>query len=365
MARKGRTPLHNSSLPGMPGKRSLRRQALQIARSSVTPKSEITHQYNRAQTDTTGFTQALIGLLQGQQGAYTSAANDALTQQQGIDTAAVSRLNGLGASIAPAAQVATGALGDTAASRLVGQGEALKAYGAQQPGIAASRGALAHLGLTNAEQDALQQRRDQLHQAYMQAYPQVQQNAFNQSLAIQNLGLSRQQLAAQIAQNKAGLAQQGASLAEQQREFGITAAEQRREFNITARQASQKASAAGFTPNEVQSFRSDIYDAISTAKKGIPLVGGKGHQLVHGDTGKPRWKVPPAPLGAPKEPGQENSIFALYKFLSSRYDPALQPLILAELKAAYPVSTWNLFKRAMTGGSGGGRTPSQKKNRHR
>jgi len=110
------------------------------------------------------------------------------------------------------------------------------------------------------------------------------------------------------------------------------------------------------SPNEVQGFRSDIYDTIATAKAGVK--GGVNHQ------GK-GYSVPPAPNGAPREPNQQNSIFALYKFLSGRYDPVLQPLILAELRAAYPHQTWVIFRRAMGGGGGGETTPSRKKNRHR
>jgi hypothetical protein len=196
MAKKNTSPLTQY---GYPKPRQIRRQAKQLAAASVTPASQIRKQYGRAQTDASGFTQALVNLLGGQQAAYTGAANDALTQQQAIDSAAASRLGG----VAPAyqgAQVETGALGDSAASRQVSQGEALRGYGAQQPGIAASRGALAQVGLTSAMQDALDQRRTQLHQAFQQALPQVQQNALSMATAAANIQQANQGLALQYAQ---------------------------------------------------------------------------------------------------------------------------------------------------------------------
>ena len=208
---------------GYPSSRSIRRQARNLAAASVTPASEIRHQYKQSQNDASGFTQALIGLLGGQQSAYNNAADSAVSQQQAIDSAAVSRLGGVDPTLVAGVQDATGALGDTAASRTVAQGLALKGYGAQQPGIAASRGALAQLGLTNAMQQALQQRRVALHQAFMQAVPQVQQNALNMATAAANIDLNNRQLQAQIAQANA-------SLGERAREFNISSAQSDKHF---------------------------------------------------------------------------------------------------------------------------------------
>jgi hypothetical protein len=193
--------------------------------------------------------------------------------------------------------------------------------------------------------DALAARRDSLRQAFFQALQQVQGNALARASFNQSADQFSQQMAAQQQANALSQSNANRSFAEGVREFNLN----RKDAHAAA---AASASAAGFTPNEVQTFRSDIYDAIATAKKGIPYMGAHNQLHKGGPGGPPRWRVPPAPLGAPHEPGQSNSIFAMYQFLSQRYDPHLQPLILAELQAAYPKATWKIFAQQMTGGGG-------------
>lgn len=264
MARKKSTrPL------GMPRNSALRRQAMQIAQSSVTPASQIRKQYGRAQNDAAGFTDALVSLLQGQQAAYNGIASDSQAQQASIDNAAVSRLGGLG-DYSAGAMGATGALGTSAETRANAASTALRAFGAQQPGIAGSRGLLTKESLNNALQDALDQRRTQLHQAFLQAYPQVQQNAFSQRLALANLGMDQ------------------ARLAEQQREFNVSTAQSNQHFwaNLEAQYSGGTSTGKGVSKSGVASpsllrqygmtqtqWRSSITDsrqqAVKAANQGV------------------------------------------------------------------------------------------------
>jgi hypothetical protein len=186
--------MSRARVAGMPSNKALRRQALQLASGGVQSKRSITRQYTRAQGDTAGFTSALVSLLKGEQGTAGAAYGQAVSQQQQIDQAARQQLGNLGEDYGGAA-VKVGATGDNAISGLLAGQAAASDYASRQPGIAAGRGALAQTGLQNALEDALNQRADAIHQAYGPAYASVRQNAFNEAMALQNLGLQKQQLA--------------------------------------------------------------------------------------------------------------------------------------------------------------------------
>ncbi len=328
-------------------------EAQGLASASVPTVRQVSTPYNQQIRSTKDYLAAVQSALADTTAGVNQGYDASLAQSQGVDAAANARLAGLGLGADSAGvQAVQGARGDSATQALIANAAAAKGAAAQMPTIAAGQASQFGQVTSNKLLDALASRRDQLSQAFFQALQQAQSQGlakaqFNQGQYQfgQNMALQRQQAATQASQFAQSQASTAASLAEQ-----------KREFNITQKAAAASATAAGFTPNEVQSFRSDIMDAIGTAKKGLPWMGAH-RQLVHGDTGKPRWRVPPAPLGAPKEPGQENSIFALYQFLSNRYDPNLQPVILAELKAAYPKSTWNVFVQSMSNQSRRGQGP--------
>src|SRR5205085_11946302 len=119
----------------------------------------------------------------------------AVANQGVVDNAAAQRMAAIPGQ-APqtlGSQAAVGAMGASAMSHLLANQGAARAYGAQLPTIAASRGQLARQTLVNAENQALQQRADAYRQSYVSALSQARQNKFSQNLALQQLGLQKQQ----------------------------------------------------------------------------------------------------------------------------------------------------------------------------
>jgi hypothetical protein len=317
------------SLPGASSPKQLRHQAAQVVNAGLPSRKSIRRQYHRSIADTQGFSSALIALLRQTGGAGGQAYADAATQQGQIDAAAQQQLAALDPQYGGAA-VKVGAAGDSAMSHLLAGQAAEGAYGARQPGIAAGRGALAQTGLESAMNDALTQQREAFTRGFGPALQQVTSNDQARALAIANLNLNQQQLQAQIGQANA-------SLAERHNEFAYThsPAYLRMVADLNGSSATG-GGLSGFTPHEIQGYRAEIADVIDAGKQGIPEAG-----VTNPNPRNPAdWKVRPAPLGAPNEPGQHNSIFALYPFLSARFP---KPLVLAELRVAYPNRTWMAF----------------------
>lgn len=251
-------------------------------------------------------------------------------------TRLVGKLGNLGEAYGPGAAVKVGATGDSAVSGLLAGQAAASDYASRQPGIAAGRGALGQEALQNALSDALRQRDEQFHQGYGPALQQVTESDQNRALALANLGLSQQQQALAVRSEAFQESNAQASLAERHNEFAYTHSP-----GYLRMVAHFSGSGAGnglskYTPNEIQGYRSDIADVVDAAKSGVPAKDPNG-KVIPG-----QWQVPPAPNGAPREPNQRNSIFALYGYLTARYP---KPIVLAELRAAYPNQAWAAFVR--------------------
>jgi hypothetical protein len=170
---------------GFPSQKAMIRRALGLASASVPTTGSIRRQYRQASGDVAGFTKALVDLLKAQSVAPGGAYADSIAQERGVNEAAQARLGALG----PEYAVSAGASGDTQLSHLLAGQASAGEYGARQPGIAASRGVLSQLGLTNAQSEALKQRREALRSAFVQAYDQVR----SQALAEASFGLSAAQ----------------------------------------------------------------------------------------------------------------------------------------------------------------------------
>src|SRR5437660_1422736 len=127
---------------GMTGT-SPKAQAAAAAYGSVPTRGSITRQYGTQIGNAESFTKALVGLLQ--QGPSVGAAyNGAVANQGVVDNAAAQRIAAITGQ-APqtlGSQAAVGAMGASAMSHLLANQGAARAYGAQLPTIAASRGQL-------------------------------------------------------------------------------------------------------------------------------------------------------------------------------------------------------------------------------
>ncbi len=190
---------------GFPSEAALAARAMRLAEASVPTPGSIRRRYDRPIGDVGGFTQALVALLRGS--SPGSSYDEAIAGQRSTNEAAQARLAALGPEYAGAG-VAAGSAADSGLSRLLASKAGATAYGAKQPGIAASRGALAQTGLVNAREEALTQRTEGLRSAFLQAYEQVRQNAL--SLATAN----------------ASIHQSDRAFNEQMRQFDVSAARQ-------------------------------------------------------------------------------------------------------------------------------------------
>jgi len=359
LARRRRTARSQSYLRqyGYPSSRELRREAQGLAQASVPTVRQVSKPYQQQIRSSRGYLEAVRAALADAQAGVSNSYSQAVDQSQGVSDAAQARLAALGLGAdAAGVQAAVGARGDSATQQLIASQAAAGNYAAQLPGIAAGQASQFSQVTRNKLLDALGSRRDSLSQAFFQALQQVQSNHLAQAQFNQSSDQFRQQMAQSAAQMAEQAREFNTSQANSMAQFNAQQAESIREFNATRRDnrraAAQTATGLGYTPNEIQGMRADIYDAIATAKKGVPELNAEGHPRVNLTSGGIHWKVPPAPNGAPREPNQPNSIFYMYQFLSGRYDPNLQPLILAELKAAYPAATWRAFKaQALGGGS--------------
>lgn len=233
---------------GYPSMAQMQGQARGLASAAVPTIRSINAQYGRQQSNVTGFTNALVSALRGDQGAVGQGYNQAIAQQGALDAAAQHALGALGSQYAGAA-VANQGIGNSASSRLISQGAAARNYSSQLPGVGAAQGALAHMTLNQGQNQAIQQRNDAFRSALSQAMQQVQSNA-----------LARAQAAADISQNNKKLLQAQEQINNQANQFQQSLGEQQREFNakLAAAQvaAGAKKDAAatpipGMTPNEV------------------------------------------------------------------------------------------------------------------
>jgi hypothetical protein len=197
MARRRRTRNANPFAQwGYPSEAELRREARQLAVSSLPSVGGIRRQYAQAQGDVGGFTRSLVDLLR-QQGKDTAGTySDADAQQKAITDTATARLSALAPGYEGAA-AAAGAIGDSAASALNARGAAAQDFAGAQPGIAGNRGALLATGLTNAQIDAMKAHADAFRSAYAQAHQQVSAQALAAAQAASSLNLQQQQLALQ------------------------------------------------------------------------------------------------------------------------------------------------------------------------
>lgn len=168
-------------------------QAAQAAQAAVPTKGSINRQYGQSISDVEGFTTALARLLGGMpsaQGAY----NTAISQQQGIDSAAQAALRATGTPYAAGSGAAVAGLGTSALSNLNARGAAAGAYAATLPHVAAARGTLGVQSLETARQNALQTRNEDYRQAYLSALAQARQNAVQQRQFEQSFGLQKANL---------------------------------------------------------------------------------------------------------------------------------------------------------------------------
>jgi hypothetical protein len=314
----------------------LRHQAAALVNAGLPSKRSIRRDYTRQEGDVAGFSSALVSLLKGEQGTAGQAYGSAIAQQQAIDDAARQQLGNLGEAYGPGSAVKVGATGDSAVSSLLGGQAAAADYASRQPGIAAGRGALGQEALQNALSDALRQRDEQFHQGYGPALQQVTQADQDRALAIANLGITQQQLRDSEAAQAFSESNAQASLAERHNEFAYTHSPAYLRMVAHFSGSGSGNGLSAFTPNEIQGYRSDIADVVDAAKSGVPAKDATG-KVIPG-----QWKVPPAPNGAPREPGQKNSILALYDYLTRRYP---KPLVLAELRASYPNAAWAALVR--------------------
>jgi hypothetical protein len=202
------------------GQRQLVRQARQIAAASAPSARSINRQYRRAENDVGGFGQALLAALRASGSQAADAYSGAVTQQQGVDAAAQDRLAGLGPGYAGAG-VAVGAAGDSALSHLTALQSASGKYEAQLPAMGASRTALAQAGLANARKDALLQRSEDVRRQVPSILHQLAADAFNQNLALSQLGLSQARLNQSAAYENARLQQSAASQAQAQQHWRV------------------------------------------------------------------------------------------------------------------------------------------------
>jgi len=159
---------------GFPSEKQLVARAMRLAGASVPTAASVRRQFNKPIGDVEGFTRALVSLLGKQD--VGSAYDDPLADMRAMTEAGAARLAALGPEYAGAG-VAAGSAADTGTARMLAGKAGASAYAAKQPGIAASRGALAKTGLVNAREEALTQRREALRQSFMSAYEQVRNNA--------------------------------------------------------------------------------------------------------------------------------------------------------------------------------------------
>jgi chromosome segregation and condensation protein ScpB len=251
------------------------RQATQAAGAAVPTVGSVNRQYNQSEGDVEGFTKALARILQtgpSPGAGYTSA----ISQQQGIDSAAANQLAGIGGPFAAGSAAAVGGLGRSALSSLAAQGAAASSYGAKMPGVAAARGQFGVQSLENARHSALQTRQEDYRSAYLQALQQARSNIFNQKMALRQFGLSKQQLAFSESQAAQNNAYRYAALAQNQNQFKSSQAQQFQEYlaNLRGKVSSGSAGGlAGFTPSEISQLQKRGAAAADTqVLHGVPLA---------------------------------------------------------------------------------------------
>jgi len=268
-----------AGLPGYPTNQDLLRQAQAAAGAAVPTRQSIMHQYGQSIGDVSGFTRALMGLL-NQGPAVGAGYTPAIAAQQGVTNAAAQRIAAVTGQTPTAAgsAAAVGGLGDSATSHLIANQASARAYGAQLPHVAAARGALAQTGLINARNQALTQRQQDYRSALTQALDQARQNALSLSVATGNFQNQRAQLAEQQRQFNANQAYRYTALQENAKQFQQSQALQFQEFQSRLRasmtgKGGGGGGLAGFTPNEISSLRNRAYGyANDTAVvHGVPI----------------------------------------------------------------------------------------------
>lgn len=260
---------------------SPRSQAQAAAYGSVPTRGSITRQYGTQIGNAENFTKALIGLLQ--QGPQVgSAYNSAIASQGTVNNAAAQRIAAITGQ-APqtlGSQAAVGGMGDSSMGALLARQGAAKAYGAKLPAVAASQGQLARHTLVTAENQALQARQDAYRQSYVSALAQARQNKFSQNLALQQLGLQKQQFQESKRQFNAGQAYRYAALNENRNQFSQSQALQYQEFQQKLKSdlqsgsgAGGKGGLAGLTRNEISGLQSKAYGYVNDTATlhGVPI----------------------------------------------------------------------------------------------
>jgi hypothetical protein len=286
---------------GVQGHTAYTRQARKIASGSVQSSKSINRQYQQSIDATSGYTKALVQLLQGQQAPAAGAYQEAIDQQKQIDAAAQQQLGALGSEIAPTAAAVQG-VGDSAMSRLLSGQAAIGGYTSKEPGIASARGAEGLLGLEHQRQDALDTRREQIAAQVPGLAMQLRQQDVSNAMGLAGYF-------AQQRQNRISNRFQQEGLDMQQQQLNLSAAGQaqdeqhwRAEFGAqygfdpytgkTVRGSGGGgggslgawAKSHGFTPSQVQGMRADALNALDGKPgtlKTVPV-----YQLVDPQTGK-------------------------------------------------------------------------------
>ncbi len=190
---------------------NLNQQAQFYAGAAVPTLASINQQFGMQQGNVSGYTAALVKLLQA--GAGADPYGGAVASQSAANQAAMARLGALGSPYAANSAAAVGGMGDSALGALNANRGAARAYQAAMPGVAAARGQLAQSSLLTQKNAAITQRSQQYQSAYAQALQQLrafslQQNAqrIQQSQFAQNLANQQREFAATQAYNYAALA---------------------------------------------------------------------------------------------------------------------------------------------------------------
>ncbi len=239
--------------PGSPIK-----QAQAAANAAVQTRGSINQQYGQSIQDATGFTRALMSLLNGMPGAAAGYA-PAIAQQTAIGNAAAGRIAAVtgGMPTSASSGAAVGGLADSALSHLVANQAAAKTMQSQLPYAAAARGALADQSLITARNQALQQRNQQYSQAFQSALSQARQQAEVMREFGINTGLRQQQIQLQAQNQAQNNAYRYAALAQNQSQFKQAQAQHWQE-TLARLQASIHAGSApglaGLSPSQVASY---------------------------------------------------------------------------------------------------------------
>jgi hypothetical protein len=234
-----------------------RKEARRLAGAAVPTIASINRQYGRAMDDVGGFTDALVAMLRD---SGPNPYHAAIAGARDIQEAGMQRLADLG--VDPGATATLGAGQDQSLEGLLARGAAEGAYTRRQPGIAASRGALAQQGLVQGRTDALHERADAFRSAFTQAIEQVKANAFahqqfkaQRKDANRNYALQQQQAATQASQFQQ-------SQAEQIREFDADQKRLREQYIQDQKAALQK---SPYTASQISSFRATTVEQAHNA----------------------------------------------------------------------------------------------------